>query len=305
MPELPEVETVRRGLAPVMEGAMIACVDLRRNTLRYPFPENFKQRLEGASIRIVSRRAKYILVFAKQPDSLKEEVLILHLGMSGRFKIIPSQNGNAATDFDAAFHHSQATYDIHDHVIFHLSSGVRIVYNDARRFGFMDLVAADDYENSPYLKRLGLEPLSNAMNADALAKLFYKRKTSLKAALLDQRFIAGLGNIYVCEALFRAHLHPNDPASILANEHSLPTSAAERLAPVIVDVLKEAVEAGGSTLRDFAHTDGAMGYFQHAFQVYDREGKPCVRDGCQSHIKRMTQNGRSTYFCALCQTEEA
>jgi formamidopyrimidine-DNA glycosylase len=296
MPELPEVETVKMGLAPVMVGAVIKKVVLNRANLRFPFDPDFAARLKGGTITALTRRAKYIVVQVEQPN--REEALIMHLGMSGRFRIEHPSNSTPVED---AFFHRPTPHEKHDHVVFHLSNGAQIIYNDARRFGFMDVVEAPLLASNKHLKNLGLEPLSNDMNAHALATCFKGVKAPLKAALLDQKHIAGLGNIYVCESLFRARLHPQSPASILADASGEPTPAASRLAPIIVKVLQEAVAAGGSTLRDFAHTDGSMGYFQHAFKVYDREGEPCVAPSCSGVVERITQSGRSTYFCASCQ----
>jgi formamidopyrimidine-DNA glycosylase len=296
MPELPEVETVRMGLAPVMVGARFEKIILNRNNLRFSFDSKFQKRLEGGTITALTRRAKYIIVHVAHPQ--REEALIMHLGMSGRFRI---EHPSHITPLDEAFFHQPTAYEKHDHVVFHLSKGAQVIYNDARRFGFMDVVEATRISENKHLKNLGLEPLSNDMNAHALATCFKGVKAPLKAALLDQKHIAGLGNIYVCEALFRAKLHPQAPASLLADPAGQPTPAAMRLAPIIVQVLQEAVAAGGSTLRDFAHADGSMGYFQHAFQVYDREGKPCMAPSCLGVVERFTQSGRSTYFCPKCQ----
>lgn len=303
MPELPEVETVRRGLAPAMVGQTIARVELRRANLRFDFPPHFAQMLKGSTIIAMERRAKYLLMSVQNAD--QNYCVIMHLGMSGRFRIEHPQADTHEVQLDKNFHHPQPVYDKHDHVIFHMHNDTRIIYNDTRRFGFMDCAAACDIQTNAHIKHLGVEPLSNAMNAHMLARIYEKRSTSLKAALLDQRLIAGLGNIYVCEALFRAGLNPCDPASILADALGEPTDKAMILAPVIVDVLNEAIAAGGSTLRDFSHSNGDMGYFQHAFKVYDREGQKCLAPQCDAKIERFTQNGRSTYFCPSCQKPQA
>ena len=290
MPELPEVETVRRGLAPAMEGRRILKVEQRRPDLRFPFPAAFTARLEGQVLTAMGRRAKYLLA-----DLSSGEVLIMHLGMSGRFTI--AEKGQAA--MQGEFVHQAGGIAAHDHVVFHMEGDVTVTYNDARRFGFMDLVPRETLAESRHIKGLGLEPLGNQLDGETLIRLFANKKTPLKAALLDQSLIAGLGNIYVCEALHRAGLSPKRAAGTLATSKLRPK--ADRLATAIRDVLTEAVEAGGSTLRDYAHTDGSLGYFQHAFRVYDREDAPCATPGCKGTIKRMVQSGRSTFFCGTCQ----
>ena len=292
MPELPEVETVRRGLVPAMVGARILSVEQRRPDLRFPFPQNFVARLTEQSITALDRRAKYLLA-----DLSSGEVLIMHLGMTGRFLI--AQNGAAVSPGD--FHFAAGGAQTHDHVVFHLSNGAAVTYNDARRFGFMDLVPRAELETCRHFVGMGLEPLGGALSGAAVARLFRGRRTPLKAALLDQRLIAGLGNIYICEALFRAGLHPEAPAGSLATAGGEPTEAAHRLADAIRAVLAEAVAAGGSTLRDYVQTDGSLGYFQHAFQVYDRAGEPCVTPGCAGAVTRLVQSGRSTFYCPACQ----
>jgi formamidopyrimidine-DNA glycosylase len=290
MPELPEVETVRRGLEPAMVGARIARVALRRPDLRFPFPERFAERLTGRLVESLSRRAKYLVAGL---DS--GEALIMHLGMSGRFRV---EGGGRAVQL-GEFHYDYGAEGAHDHVAFVLSGGARVTYNDVRRFGFMDLVSLDALAASRHFAGLGLEPLGNALSGETIAGLFHGKRTPLKAALLDQRLIAGLGNIYVCEALFRAGLDPRAPAGSLAGPGGAATPAADRLAAVIRDVLNEAIEAGGSTLRDHAQTDGSLGYFQHRFRVYDREGEPCPV--CATPVARIVQSGRSTFYCGACQ----
>lgn len=292
MPELPEVETVRRGLEPALVGQRFARVEQRRPDLRFPFPERFARRLEGQAVTALGRRAKYLLA-----DLSSGEVLVMHLGMSGRFLVARG----AETRMPGEFHHPHGRESAHDHVVFHLSDGARVTYNDARRFGFMDLVPRREVETCRHFAGLGIEPLGNALSGEAVARLFAGRRTPLKGALLDQRLIAGLGNIYVCEALFRAGLHPEAPAGSLAGAGGAPTAKAHALAAVIRDVLAEAVEAGGSTLRDHARVDGSLGYFQHRFRVYDREGEPCPNPGCGTPVARLVQSGRSTYFCPACQ----
>ena len=292
MPELPEVETVRRGLEPAMVGARIEAVEQRRPDLRFPLPERFTERLQGQIVTALGRRAKYLLA-----DLSSGEVLIMHLGMTGRFLV--KQNG--AVFAPGEFYAEAGGERAHDHIVFRLSNGASIIYNDARRFGFMDLAGRAALGDNRHFKELGIEPLGNELSGEAIAELFRGRKAPLKAALMDQRLIAGLGNIYVCEALFRAGLHPEAPAGVLATPTGRPRAKAHRLAEAIRDVLTEAVEAGGSTLRDYARTDGSLGYFQHAFRVYDREGDICVKPGCGNHVRRLVQAGRSTFFCPSCQ----
>jgi formamidopyrimidine-DNA glycosylase len=217
--------------------------------------------------------------------------------MSGRFLV--TQGGE--THAPGEHHYEHGGNQVHDHVVFHLSNGATVAYNDARRFGFMDLVPRAEIETCRHFARMGIEPLGNELSGETIARLFANRRTPLKAALLDQRLIAGLGNIYVCEALFRAGLHPEAPAGTLVSPKGAPTAEAHRLAGVIRDVLNEAVEAGGSTLRDHARVDGTLGYFQHAFRVYDREGEPCVTPGCAGRVARLVQAGRSTFYCPRCQ----
>jgi formamidopyrimidine-DNA glycosylase len=292
MPELPEVETVRRGLEPAMMGARLTRVEQRRPDLRFPFPERFVERLEGQTVTGLSRRAKYLLV-----DLSSGEVLVMHLGMSGRFLV---QQGGAVTA-PGEFHYEHGGESAHDHVVFRLSTGAVVTYNDARRFGFMDLVPRTEIETCRHFDGMGIEPLGNELSGEAIARLFRGKRTPLKAALLDQRLIAGLGNIYVCEALFRARLHPHASAGSLATAAGEPTAKATELAAIIRDVLNEAVEAGGSTLRDHAQVDGTLGYFQHRFRVYDREGEACTTPGCSGTVSRLVQSGRSTFYCPVCQ----
>jgi formamidopyrimidine-DNA glycosylase len=291
MPELPEVETVRRGLMPAMLGALIDKVELRRADIRFPFPAGFATRLSGRRIVDMSRRAKDLLF---QLDS--DETLIAHLGMSGSFRI---EKTEASTPGEFLYERSKDPK--HDHVVMFLDNGCVVTYNDPRRFGFMDLAPSGALEEHPRLKGLGAEPLAPEFDANCLAKLFADVRTSLKAALLDQKRIAGLGNIYVCEALFRARLAPSKPARILADAHGAPTRATAAIAEAIRNVLEEAIEAGGSTLRDHRQTNGELGYFQHVFKVYDREGLRCVRERCRGIIARTVHSGRSTFYCPVCQ----
>jgi len=292
MPELPEVETVRRGLEPSMAGSWIKKVEQRRKDLRFPFPKDFATRLTGRTIVGLSRRAKYLLI-----DLDDEMVLICHLGMSGSFRV--ENKGKSRTPGE--FHLERSTATAHDHVVFHLSNGTTVTYNDPRRFGFMDLIPRADLAAHPFFRNLGLEPLGNELNGHYLAALLKGKKAPLKAALLDQRLIAGLGNIYVCESLHRSGLSPKRAAGTLAKKSGAPTAGAERLATDIRLVLEDAVRAGGSSLRDHRQTDGSLGYFQHHFRVYDQEGETCPTKGCGGTIKRIVQSGRSTFYCPKCQ----
>ena len=292
MPELPEVETVRRGLQPAMEGSKILKAEARRKDLRFPFQKDFVARLEGQTVTGLGRRAKYLMA-----DLTSGDVLLMHLGMSGSFRV---QQGNGGKT-PGQFHHPRSEDRAHDHVVFHMSSGASVVFNDPRRFGYMKIIARNALEHEPLLKGLGPEPLGNAFDAAMLAASCANKKTSLKAALLDQRVVAGLGNIYVCEALFRSQLSPRRLAATLATKKAEPTDHAKRLVTAIHGVLNQAIKAGGSSLRDHRRTDGELGMFQHNFRVYDREGKRCPTRGCAGTIKRIVQNGRSTFFCPVCQ----
>ncbi|MFN3890079.1 MAG: bifunctional DNA-formamidopyrimidine glycosylase/DNA-(apurinic or apyrimidinic site) lyase [Beijerinckiaceae bacterium] len=292
MPELPEVETVRRGLEPVFAGARIRRVERRRADLRFPFPPDFDRRLEGAQVIGLGRRAKYLLADLDSGDAL-----VMHLGMSGSFRI----ESFSGPDTPGVFHHDRSKDPAHDHVTFHLSTGARIVYNDPRRFGFMDLVTRRDIPTHPFFRDLGVEPLGNELDGALLSRLFAGKRAPLKAALLDQRLIAGLGNIYVCEALHRASLSPKRLAGTLSRKDGAASPRTDLLAMSIRAVLEEAVAAGGSSLRDHRQADGALGYFQHSFRVYDREGEPCTKAGCGGIVKRIVQSGRSTFYCGVCQ----
>jgi formamidopyrimidine-DNA glycosylase len=292
MPELPEVETVRRGLQPAMEGAKIVKAELRRKDLRFPFQKDFVKRLESQTVTGLGRRAKYLMA-----DLSSGDVLLMHLGMSGSFRVVNDDNGHRP----GQFHHPRNEDRAHDHVVFHMSSGAAIVFNDPRRFGYMKIIARGEIEEEPLLKGLGPEPLGNEFDSDMLARSCANKKTSLKAALLDQRVVAGLGNIYVCEALFRAHLSPRRLAATLATKKGETTDHARHLVEAIHAVLNQAIKAGGSSLRDHRQTSGELGYFQHSFQVYDREGEKCQSKGCGGIVRRFTQNGRSTFWCPKCQ----
>ncbi|WP_411819518.1 bifunctional DNA-formamidopyrimidine glycosylase/DNA-(apurinic or apyrimidinic site) lyase [Hyphococcus formosus] len=289
MPELPEVETVRRGLAPVMEGAVITAVEARRPDLRFPFPSDFAKRLKGVQIERLERRGKYLMGHLSS-----EECLIMHLGMSGRFTIDEYHEQKSRRNQPTGAL-AETGNPKHDHVVFELKSArpARVVYNDPRRFGFMDIVPAAEIDSCKHFALMGPEPLSNYFSAASLNDALSGRSSPIKAALLDQRNVAGLGNIYVCEALYRARVSPRRRAGSVAGKRG------ERLYGAIIDVLRDAIEAGGSTLRDFAAADGALGYFQHRFDVYDREGEPCRN--CKSPIQRIVQSGRSTFFCGQCQ----
>jgi len=292
MPELPEVETVRRGLQPAMEGAKLVKVEARRKDLRFPFQKDFVARLEGQTVTGLGRRAKYLMV-----DLASGDVLLMHLGMSGSFRVLREDRQQAP----GQFHHPRSKDHAHDHVVFHMSSGAAVVFNDPRRFGYMKVIARSAIEDEPLLHGLGPEPLGNAFDAAMLARSCANRRTSLKAALLDQRVVAGLGNIYVCEALFRAQLSPRRLAATLAIKKAGPTDHARRLVSAIHAVLNQAIQAGGASLRDHRQTSGELGYFQHSFQVYDREGEKCQTAGCGGVVRRFTQNGRSTFWCPKCQ----
>ena len=295
MPELPEVETVRRGLQPILEGARIERVEARRPDLRFPFPEKFAERLAGRTVTALGRRAKYLTMHVEGGP-----VLICHLGMSGSFRIEADQGDGTP----GGFHHQRSKNPAHDHVVFHVApaSGTpaRIVFNDPRRFGFM-LFAEGLPDEHPMLAGLGVEPTGNTVDGPFLAGLLKDRRAPLKAALLDQRLIAGLGNIYVSEALWRAHLSPLRAAGTIAGTSGKARARSEALAAAIRSVIADAIAAGGSSLRDHTQADGSLGYFQHSFAVYDREGAPCPTPGCRGHIERVVQSGRSTFYCRACQ----
>lgn len=282
MPELPEVETVRRGLSPSLDGAKLVRVVQNRPDLRFPLPDDFAHRLTGTTVRRLTRRAKYILA---ELDS--GETLVVHLGMTGRFLIGAHQ--------PVGFHHPAGDDPKHTHLVFETDRGGRIAFNDARRFGYMDLIPTDQLAVHPYFKGLGPEPLGPDFTVPALRTALAGKTQNIKVTLLDQRIVAGLGNIYVSEALHRAHIHPERPAG------SLKPAALKRLVEAVRRVLEEAITAGGSTLRDFRAADGELGYFQHSFRVYDREDAPCPTPGCRGVIRRIVQGGRSTFFCPVCQ----
>ena len=282
MPELPEVETVRRGLLPVMEGQLITNAAVNRPDLRWPFPVAMADRLTGKRVITLRRRSKYILA-----DLNSGETLIIHLGMSGRMLISGAMLGD--------FHHEHPAPAKHDHVVLNMEGGARVTFNDARRFGSMDLIATDRAETHLLLKNLGPEPLGNAFSGPYLVERLKSRNTPIKSALLDQGVVAGLGNIYVCEVLFRAGISP------LRKAGQISAARVAGLVPIIREVLVEAIEAGGSSLRDYRQADGELGYFQHAFKVYGREGEACISHGCASTIARSVQSGRSSFYCPTCQ----
>ena len=292
MPELPEVETVRRGLAPAMVGATFVKVEKRRRDLRVPFPPRFAGRLTGRTVDDLRRRGKFLLA-----DLDDGTTLVMHLGMSGSFRIEAEGMAKSA----AAGYAAPAKLTAHDHVVFHMSSGARIVFNDPRRFGLMDLVRRDRLDSSKHFRDIGVEPLDEAFDGTALAGLLAGRRAPVKAVLMDQRRIAGLGNIYACEALWRARLSPERPAASLVTRGGRPTAADHRLAAAIREVLTAAIAAGGSSLRDHIRATGEIGEFQHDFAVYDRVGKACRRRGCRGVVRRTVQSGRSTFFCPVCQ----
>ena len=292
MPELPEVETVRRGLAAALVGKTILDVDLRRGDLRFPFEPGFAETLAGRAIRAVERRAKYLLVRLEGAATL-----VIHLGMSGAIRL--ERDGEAAAT--ARLHHDLKRIGRHDHVVLTFA-GVRAIYNDPRRFGFMFVAADETLAVHPRLAGLGAEPLDPPLDGARLAALLAGTSCDLKAALLDQKRIAGLGNIYVCEALHRARLSPWRGAETLVGPERHARAAARRLAAAIGETLADALAAGGSSLRDFSSAEGKPGYFQHSFRVYDRAGLPCPRKSCNGTIARKTQSGRSTFYCPKCQT---
>jgi formamidopyrimidine-DNA glycosylase len=276
VPELPEVETVRRGLHPIVEGRRFTSVETRRGDLRIPFPDDFENRLTGRRVHKLWRRAKYIMA-----DLDEGETLVIHLGMSGRITV-----------YDKG---PEPVLGKHDHVVFETDAPARIVFTDHRRFGLMTLVETAAIARHPLFMDLGVEPLSGQFNAGYLKSALKNKKTPIKSALLDQHVIAGLGNIYVCEALWRAAISPKRQAA------KLRAPQIEALVPAITNVLREAVRAGGSTLRDHRRTNGEIGYFQKNFSAYDREGEACARRNCKGSIKRLVQSGRSTFYCPACQ----
>ena len=288
MPELPEVETVKRGLEPVLRGRRIERVELRRAGLRFAFPDDFAVRLAGQRVARLSRRAKYILVEFDEGLSL-----LVHLGMTGRFTALSPKGVSNLGEFYFEAGAGEGADGPHDHVVFYLQDGIRLVYSDPRRFGMMDLLVTAEAGQHKLLKDLGVEPLGNELSADYLAAKLKGKAAPMKAALLDQRIIAGLGNIYVCEALFRSRISPTRKAG------KVKPLQLEELVRHIRDILNDAILAGGSTLQDFQSTNGEQGSYQQRFSVYDREGEPCVN--CGKPIKRVVQSGRSSFYCGSCQ----
>lgn len=282
VPELPEVETVRAGLEPTMVGQVIIETDVNRPDLRWPFPRGMSERLKDVRVEALKRRSKYILA-----DLSSGETLLIHLGMSGRILISGDPLGQ--------FVHDHPAPEKHDHVVFHMASGARVTFNDPRRFGAMDLFPTSELETHKLLRDIGPEPLGNEFNEDYLADALKSRRTPIKAALLDQKLVAGLGNIYVCEALYRAGISPSRRSDRISRDR------ARTLVPHIRDVLREAIAAGGSSLRDYRTTGGELGYFQHGFKVYGREGEPCQTTDCGREIRRIVQSGRSSFYCPSCQ----
>ncbi|HEY2658874.1 MAG TPA: bifunctional DNA-formamidopyrimidine glycosylase/DNA-(apurinic or apyrimidinic site) lyase [Caulobacteraceae bacterium] len=291
MPELPEVETVRRGLEPVLKGARLSRVEARRPDLRFSFPEGFVQRLVGARITDLQRRAKYLLAPLD-----RGETLVMHLGMTGRFEIEgPKSQDSEARARPGEFVYAAPADPKHAHVVFETDAGHRITFFDPRRFGYMDLIETAALPTNPWFASLGPEPLGSDFHVDQLQAALAGRRQNIKVTLLDQRIVAGLGNIYVCEALWRSRISPLKPAGELGR------APLKILVAAVRKVLEEAIEAGGSTLRDYAAADGALGYFQHSFAAYGREGDPCHAPGCKGSIERIVQGGRSTFFCSACQ----
>lgn len=282
MPELPEVETVRRGLEPVMTDTVIESAQVNRPDLRWPLPVNMSERLTGQRVLGLRRRSKYILC-----DLKGGETLLIHLGMSGRMLISGAQVG--------AFAHPHPAPEKHDHVVLNMVGGARITFNDARRFGAMDLAQTSEVDSHKWLAGLGPEPLGNAFSEDHLVARLKGRKMPIKSALLDQKIVAGLGNIYVCETLYRAGIHPARQAGAISERR------VRSMVPIIRQVLEEAIAAGGSSLRDFRQADGELGYFQHNFDVYGREGMTCKTQECQAEVRRIVQSGRSSFYCPTCQ----
>jgi formamidopyrimidine-DNA glycosylase len=293
MPELPEVETVRRGLLPVLEGKRIARLDQNRADLRFPLPQHFAARVRGKTVERLERRAKYLIAHLSGGDAL-----LMHLGMTGRFTVHSALLEGKKV---GRYVHNAANDAKHDHIVLHMEDGATITYNDARRFGFMLLIPEAELAEHPLMHGLGVEPLGRDLTPEYLARRAASKKVDLKAFLSDQRIVAGLGNIYVCEALFRAGLSPTRKAATIATKSGRPNERAEKLVTAIKAVLKDAVAAGGSSLRDYRQADGALGEFQHTFAVYGREGKPCGPGGSCGTVKRIVQSGRSTFYCPKCQ----
>ena len=293
MPELPEVETVRRGLMEHFDGRTLVKMELRRDGLRFPFPVDMGSRMEGREFISIERRAKYLLI--RLSGGL---TWLAHLGMSGHFSLL------AAGEERASLHEYSLGMPVgkgrHDHVVAHLDDGSRVVYTDPRRFGVMDLIDTSAEEEHRLLRHLGPEPLEHEWTASVLASALRGRNVKIKTALLDQKVVVGIGNIYACEALFRARISPLRISSTLAGKRR-PTKRVELLVDAVKGILNEAIESGGSTLNDFQAVDGELGYFTRFFQVYDRDGQECKRESCAGKIIRIVQGGRSTFYCRSCQ----
>jgi formamidopyrimidine-DNA glycosylase len=287
VPELPEVETVRKGLEPYMSGHIIKAADIRRPDLRWPFPDNMAERIMGKRVERLRRRSKYILC-----DLDSGETLLIHLGMSGRMTISAPEKAN---DILGDFQNLHPALEKHDHVVFDMDNHARIIFNDARRFGAMDLLDTKTAEQHKLLASIGPEPLGNSFDEAYFVNAIKGKNTPIKSALLDQRIVAGLGNIYVCEALWRTGISP------LIKAGKLSKLQASVLVPAIRSVLNDAIAAGGSSLKDYRQTDGELGYFQHSFAAYGREGEPCSKKECKGTIKRVVQSGRSSFYCPKCQ----
>lgn len=292
MPELPEVETVRRGLAPVLVGSRVAELDARRPDLRFPLPDHFRDRVVGQKIVRLDRRAKYLIAGLSSGEDL-----VMHLGMTGRFTVVH----DGVVEQPGEYAHETGPNPAHDHVVLRLSDGTKVIYNDPRRFGFMVMMQHAERPEHALFRKLGAEPLSDELTAAYLARRAVGKKVNLKAFLMDQHVVAGLGNIYVSEALFQAGLSPNRAAATLANRRGGPTEKARKLVAAIKRVLESAIEAGGSTLRDYRNANGKKGAFQERFAVYDHAGRTCLKPGCGGTIRRLVHSGRATFYCPRCQ----
>jgi len=292
MPELPEVETVRRGLAPVLVGSRVSGLDARRPDLRFPLPEHFRERLVGQKITRLDRRAKYLIAGLSGGEDL-----VMHLGMTGRFTVLH----HGLAEQPGEYVHETGPDPAHDHIVLSLSDGTRVIYNDPRRFGFMVMMPHAERSEHPLFRDLGAEPLSGELTAEYLARRAMGKKVNLKAFLMDQHVVAGLGNIYVSEALFQAGLSPDRAAKTLASRGGHATEKAKKLVDAIKTVLASAIEAGGSTLRDYRNANGKKGAFQERFAVYNRAGQTCLNPGCGGTIRRAVHAGRATFYCPRCQ----
>ena len=296
MPELPEVETVLRGLEPVLAGRLLARVENRRADLRFALPDNFAERLTGTTVVSLSRRAKYLIA-----ELSSGETLVMHLGMTGRFTVSKTIETSGLSEMIGIYDRDTGVHGKHDHIVFHTGNGHIVTYNDPRRFGFMLLVKSADLDAHPMFAGMGAEPLGQSFDAVYLAARARGKKVNLKSLLMDQRVVAGLGNIYVCEALYCAALSPLRAAKSLCARNGQAHARSEKLVATVKLVLRDAIKAGGSTLRDYRHADGGSGLYQKTFRAYDRAGEPCLRPGCNGVVKRIVQTGRSTFYCPKCQ----